>query len=471
MFFIFNCCTLKKEKLGESNKLSTKTLTFSNNKGETISYIPDLEKEKSFSVHFNNIVNQVKTKFGIEDSSNIKFTYNPFNNPNSINATKIIGNNDVLTKDNLSQFWNLLKTHKTVSVMNFIIGDIIGKKATIICVESLQNNSASMILFKNDKGSDDIDDYDWDKVFSLQFIPFIKQAIATREDNNKHDDDDIDYDELGFKIYKIDAENEEDVFKTCNLINFSKMREKYDLEEEVEDGDILQDYYARKESGHCYFFVENKACLVISAAADEDNDKELLLTKPYYWKTKNIEEVDIDWENELLSMKKTLCNNFGITNNKNVKLVFEDDNGVEIRTGDDLEVMWHEIYYDDDEIYLKLIIIDPYTKFIINCQKANESGIESSISLSLDLDLSGSDGNQAFKQFCESFGVKAGLGGSWQSKFKLLDFGSGEFAENASQFLKICQSYNNKNIRPINFRLEPKVHPFIYYNFFFYLWF
>ena len=115
--------------------MSKKVLTFSNNKGETVSYVPDFEKEKSFSIHFNNILTEVKNKFGIKDIKTIKFTYNPFNDTNSINASKIIGSN-ILTKDNIKEFWDLLESHSRISVMNFIIGDIIGRKATIICPDS-----------------------------------------------------------------------------------------------------------------------------------------------------------------------------------------------------------------------------------------------------------------------------------------------------------------------------------------------
>ena len=62
---------------------------------------------------------------------------------------------------------------------------------------------------------------------------------------------------------------------------------------------------------------------------------------------------DIDWDNEFLSMQKTLCNYFSIVNNTNLKLVNGSDKDVEIETGDDIEEMWDEIFDDDDKIYLK----------------------------------------------------------------------------------------------------------------------
>ena len=205
------------------NDATKKILTFSNKKGETVSYIPDLRKEKSWSKHFNNIVEAVKNKFGVKDVENIKFTYNPFDTAHSIEIRKSIGSN-TLSKDNFEQFWNILESHKSISAMNFIIGDIIGKQATIICVESLQNNSGAMVLFTNEGGTDENDDYDWDTVFNSQFIPFIKRATLVNkrkddggvgddddddDDNEDDDGDEVDYDELPFKIYKIGEDDEE----------------------------------------------------------------------------------------------------------------------------------------------------------------------------------------------------------------------------------------------------------------------
>ena len=59
-FVILSHFINKKKNTGESNKMSKKVLTFSNNKGETVSYVPDFEKEKSFSVHFSNILKEVQ---------------------------------------------------------------------------------------------------------------------------------------------------------------------------------------------------------------------------------------------------------------------------------------------------------------------------------------------------------------------------------------------------------------------------
>ena len=121
---------------------STELFTFSNEKGEIISYIPDLSNEGSCEEHFNNIQKQFKQKFGIYETSNldiINITYNPHNNVNSINATKLIVTN-VLSSTNISQFWDLLTSseNQSCSVTNVKIGDIGGKKATIICVESIK---------------------------------------------------------------------------------------------------------------------------------------------------------------------------------------------------------------------------------------------------------------------------------------------------------------------------------------------
>ena len=83
--------------------------------------------------------------------------------------------------------------------MNFKIGDINGKKATIIRV-------GGKILFSSE--DEDCEEYDWDEVFQKQFIPFIKQitgggskGCATTADEDDENED-VDYDELPFTIYK-----------------------------------------------------------------------------------------------------------------------------------------------------------------------------------------------------------------------------------------------------------------------------
>ena len=168
-------------------------------------------------------------------------------------------------------------------------------------------------------------------------------------------------------------------------------------------------------------------------------------------------------------MKNTLCNYFSIIDNSNLKLVNARDEDAEIEGGDSIQEMWEDIY-DDDEVYLKITISgDPFVKFIINCEKVNNGGIESSISLALGLNLEDADANQVYSKFSAAFGIKLGLGESWSSRFKLLDNKNGELAENGLKFLKICQSYNEKSISPIDFHLEPKVHPLsaLSFSFFF----
>ena len=435
------------------NDATKKLLTFSNKKGETVSYIPDLRKEKSWDKHFNNIVKAVKNNFGVKDVKNVKFTYNPFDNAHSIEIRKSIGGN-TLSKNNLEQFWNVLESHKSISVMNFIVGDIVGKQATIICVESLQSNNAAMVLFRNEEGTDDIDDYDWDTVFNSQFIPFIKRAtlVNKRKGDGGDDGDDVDYDELPFKIYKIGEDNEGEVWNKTNLLNFDSIRDDCNLDEEIADGNDLEECYDDKESGHCYFFVENKNCFVASYDGGGDDDDEKL--NPYYWKPGYAaDNDDIDWEKEFLLLKKDLCQHFSIINNSNFEIKDGEDEDIVYEEGDDLAKQW--IYAYDDSIYLPIIVNgDPLMQFVIDCGKCGENSVATkSIALRIDLDLE-SDSNHVFEKFSTSLGSRIS---KWQSKFKLIDSKSGQLTQNGAQFLKLCQSYNSKNVSPIEFRLESKV--------------
>ena len=108
--------------------------------------------------------------------------------------------------------------------MNFKIGDIGGKKATM-CVESIEKNIAARILFSKQ----DEHEYDWDEVFEKQFIPFIKRLAASGGERAASED--VDYDELAFKIYERQCDNAITITKETNLLNYHEMRTKYDVEE------------------------------------------------------------------------------------------------------------------------------------------------------------------------------------------------------------------------------------------------
>ena len=47
----------------------------------------------------------------------------------------------------------------------------------------------------------------------------------------------VDYDKLTFKIYKIECDNALTISKECKLLNYHEMREKYDIDKEVDDTD------------------------------------------------------------------------------------------------------------------------------------------------------------------------------------------------------------------------------------------
>ena len=176
--YCFNLCS---QNLGDSAISATKLFIFSNEKGKTISYMPDLSNEESCGKHFKNIGTKI-----LELNNNV----------NNINATKSIRTN-ILSSTNISQLWNLLTSSKNIScsVINFKIGDINGEKATIICT--------------------------WYKVFQKQFIPFINQVTGGGGSKGGAPivDEDVDYDELPFKIYKIECDDALAIEKECNLLN------------------------------------------------------------------------------------------------------------------------------------------------------------------------------------------------------------------------------------------------------------
>ena len=440
--------------IGDSVIFGTKLFTFSNEKGETISYNPDLSNEKSWEKHFKNIQKQIKQKFGMKmgELKKTNITYNPYNDVNSFNAAKHIGTN-ILSSTNISQFWNLLISRKNQSC-NFRIGDIGGKKATIICVESIQKNISGKMLFSKE----DEEEYDWDEIFQKQFIPFIKQVTGGKsgapEEDEEHDDDDedVDYDELPFKIYKIECDNALSVLKECNLLNYHEMKEKYDIEDEVDDGDVLEEFFDEDdENDDLYFFIENKACFVIYHGK-----------KVFYWKPDNLKDVDdIDWDKEFLSMKKDICDYFGLINNDKLKMVNGEDKEVKIEQGGDIEEMWSNAWDDDDETYLKILVNgDPLVEFVIDCTNiSNASRPMFRRKIGLNTTKNAQD---VFLQFAKSFENCLGAGdecSNWTNKYKLIDgcYREGDTIENAQAFFKFYLSCRRKKINPIHICLETKV--------------
>ena len=417
-----------------------------------MSFIPDLSNEESWDKHFKNIQKEIKQKFGIKmpELKKTNITYNPYNNANSINAIKSIGTN-ILSSTNVSQFWNLLTSSKnqSCSVMNFKIGDIGGKKATIISVESIQKNVSGKILFLPE--DDEEDEYEWDEVFQKQFIPFIKRVTggksgAPTEDDDDEDDEDVDYDELPFKIYKIASDDALTISKECNLLNYHEMREKYDIEDEVDDGGGLEDFFEEDdENDHLYFFIENKACFVICYGK-----------KVFYWKPDNLKDVDnINWDKEFLSMKKDICSYFGLVNNDKLKILNGEED-TEIEQGGDIEEMWNNAW-DDDEIYLKIAVQgDPLVEFVIDCQSdGGGSGSRSLVSLQLGIN----DTKQVFSQFINAFARKFGVSSSsLMQKYRLIDdcYKTGTLVDDA-HFVKTLKSCKRKKISPIKLRLAEKV--------------
>ena len=103
-----------------------------------------------------------------------------------------------------------------------------------------------------------------------QFIPFLKQVTgggksrAPAADEEDDEDEDADYDESPFiNNFK----------RMCNLLNYDKIREKYD----VDDAGLLEEFF--EDNDDCYFFIENKTCLVIYYG------KQVFCWKPHYFKT------------------------------------------------------------------------------------------------------------------------------------------------------------------------------------------
>ena len=72
----------------------------------------------------------------------------------------------------------------------------------------VKKQQLSVLEEKFSSEDEDSEEYDWDEVFQKQFIPFIKQitgggskGCATTADEDDENED-VDYDELPFTIYK-----------------------------------------------------------------------------------------------------------------------------------------------------------------------------------------------------------------------------------------------------------------------------
>ena len=93
-------------------------------------------------------------------------------------------------------------------------------------------------------------------------IAYNPGAPAADEEDNE--DEDVDCDDLPFKIYKIEGDNALTISKEFNSFNCDKIREKYDIDQEVGDSGVLEEFFeGNDENDDYYFFIENKACFAI----------------------------------------------------------------------------------------------------------------------------------------------------------------------------------------------------------------
>ena len=292
-------------------------------------------------------------------------------------------------------------------------------------------------------------------MFQKQFIPFIKQvtgvAGASAHDEEDDDDEDVDYDELPFKIYKIECDNALTISKECNLLNYHEMKEKYDIEDEVDDGGVLEEFFEDDdENDNRYFFIENKACFVVHYKK-----------QAFYWKPHNLKDADdIDWDKEFLSMKKDICDFFGLINNDKFKMINGEDKEVEIKQGGDIESLWNNILDEDDQVYLKIVVNgDPLIKFVIDCK--NIDNVSKSPLLCRKIGLDTSKDDDVFPRFCEAFEneFKIGDGSNWINRCKVIDncHRVGNIIGNGQEFLKFYRVCKRKKTNPIYIRLETKV--------------
>ena len=179
------------------------------------------------------------------------------------------------------------------------------------------------------------------------------KTATTRDDDNK---DDVDYDELPFKIYKIEYDNALTISKECILLEYHEMTETYGIDEEG----VLENFFDDDR----YFFVENKVCLIICHKQ-----------QVFYWKPHNFKDVDhIDWDKQFLSMKKDICNYFDIANNENLMMMKGEDIA-DVIEASDMEKMWNNMReQDNDTIYIKILVKgDPLTDFLIDYQPTDNN--------------------------------------------------------------------------------------------------
>ena len=296
------------------------------------------------------------------------------------------------------------------------------------------------------------------------FIKRLTGGGETGEPGEAHaskDDEDVDYDELPFKIYKIECDNALTIEKECNFLNYHEMRKKYDnIRDEVDDGGVLEECFDDDDKNdNRYFFIENKACFVIFY------EKQVL-----YWKPHNLADVDdINWDKEFLSMKKDICDYFGIINDHKLKMVNGEDKDIEMEQGVDIEEMWGDVWDDDDEAYLRILVIgNPLIEFVIDCTNignAHNAGDVSESSLltrKIGLDVS-KDANNVFLQFGEAFEHEFKnsdvSGSNWINKYKLIDncYRVGNIIDNGQTFLEFYRVCKRKKINPICIQLEMKV--------------
>ena len=234
--------------------------------GNSVTWRPNIKKhgsgDNSWRKHFEELQRQVENRLGVS-LDDTALTYNP----SSVGG--IIANDiqEQLNVETIKTYWNLLNTDNKVQSMNFIVGDLPNKKTILISSLIHQQGKSNTVCFAEDE---DDDEENYQKL--LKYVKSIyerapAQAQAqNKEDEEAEDDDDyIDYDDVPYYLFKVERDTYKQIIKD-NGIDYGKykyhlFKEKYSLDEEVDDPDVLNEGYDTDDTTdgkECVLFVESK---------------------------------------------------------------------------------------------------------------------------------------------------------------------------------------------------------------------
>ena len=272
---------------------------------------------------------QVEYRFGVS-LDNTPLSYNP----SSVGGIITNDIQEQLNETTIISYWNLLNKVLKVQSMNFIVGALPNKKMILISSLIHQKGKSNTVCL------DDDDEENYQKI--LKYIKSIYEPEQTQNKEDEEDDDYIYYDEVPYYLFKIERDTYKQIIKDngidCGKYNYHLFKEKYSLDEEVDDPGELDDGYDSDDTTdgkECVVFVESKNYLLFQFEEQ---------TFEWVPSTAVNNGQNVKWDKEYTCMIKEIRKYFNF--NEKQRLLFVNEEEKQMNDFHEFEATWNEMIED-----------------------------------------------------------------------------------------------------------------------------